>query len=143
MSAEPVHDIDALLRDLEDEDPAVRTLAAKVFGRLIEPPPRVIAALITRLEDEQPMVRSMAAASLGRLGPVAQDAVPTLGALLDDPLAPVRFWAADALARIGATAALREPLERLAADEDPLAKSARAAARRALAGLEPPSSNDR
>lgn len=130
---EPTHDIDALLVDLDDEDPTVRTLAAKVFGRLIDPPPRVVQALTLRLGDPDPMVRSMAAASLGRHGALARGAAPALAPLLDDAVLPVRFWAADALARIGTDDPnIRAALERVAQDPHPMAKASRAAARRAL-----------
>lgn len=122
-----------LIQALGDPDPVVRSKAARELGKGGAEAAPAVPHLSALLIDPDPMVRGMVAAALGKIGPAAAEAAPGLTVMLDDAVIPVRFWAADALGRIGAASPdTLGSLERLAANEHPLAKAASAAARRAL-----------
>ncbi|MGE0192071.1 MAG: HEAT repeat domain-containing protein [Planctomycetota bacterium] len=142
MDAEGVRDVDELLTALEHEDPVVRARAAKLFGHMIDPPAHVLAALARGTDDPDPMVRSMSLDALGRHGAHAHEHLDALAAALDDRVVPVRFWAATAVERVveatgSASTVVLQALLRLANDDDPRGRAARAAARRALARARP------
>ena len=60
---------EALLRDLQDSDPQVRSLAADAISRVEEQHrPRACEVLRTLLQDEHSQIRYTAALSLGELG---------------------------------------------------------------------------
>jgi HEAT repeat protein len=136
MTEPATRDVDGWAARLRDEDPVARCHAAKALGKLGAAAAGAVPELTDGLGDPDPMVRSMCAAALGKVGEAARPAVARLVETLRDPVVPVRFWAADALGRIGDLEPdARAALERTAADDDPLAKPARSAARKALARL--------
>lgn len=99
---------------LDDEDPEIRTQAARALAEAAYAP--ALEPLISLATAEEPRVRAAAAGALGRLGKA--DAIPALVAILwenedQDPF--LRHAASLALARIGDRAKLLE----LAADQFP------------------------
>jgi len=63
---------------LNDNDPDVRTAAARGLSVAGEAAVEAVPALIEALGDETPVVRQWSALALGRIGPAAQQAVPAL-----------------------------------------------------------------
>ena len=83
---------------LKDEDPKVRSEAAKALGKIGL---AAVPALIITLKDENSHVRSGAADALAGIGRAAAPAVPALIIALKDKNSFVRSDAADALGNIG------------------------------------------
>jgi HEAT repeat protein len=92
--------VSALLRLLDDEDPAVRVAAAAALWR-IERHPRATAVLEAMLRAADVTGACQAAVALGELGSDARQAVPALVAALGRDDADTRRAAAAALGRIG------------------------------------------
>jgi hypothetical protein len=80
-------DLQALLRDLDDDDDAVRAGAARQIGERRSP--RALPKLIRLLDDERAGVQTAAAAALGRIGDSSAIA-PLLGFAQDGSRDP---WA--------------------------------------------------
>ena len=96
----PRSQLDALVRDLRDEDARLRTDAAYELGFVNEP--RSSKALLEALGDKDEKVRQMAVGALYRLGEIG--AIPKLVDLLGDKSVAVREAAADALRGFGPAA---------------------------------------
>ena len=117
--------VPALIRALEDEEPAVRVSASKALGRLRDH--RALVPLVNLLDDEDCHVRGSAVTSLGRLGDAGSASVPgTVGEpaaatvlirALGDEEPTVRVSAVRALGGLGDPRAF-EPLVNLLDDED-------------------------
>jgi HEAT repeat protein len=95
-------DILALVGDLRDPHPEVRTRAMLEILRVGEPAALAVAAL---LDDPAPRTRVTAAQTLWSLGPKAKPAVPRLAAALHDPLVEVRAAVATLCEALGPAAA--------------------------------------
>jgi hypothetical protein len=94
-------DVPALIAQLSDPDPRVRTLAACALRDTFHREPgaataAALDALVARLKDPEMYVRSAAAEAIGAIGPKAAPAVPALIAACkvagEDPL-PLRQYA--------------------------------------------------
>ncbi|MBI1951734.1 MAG: VWA domain-containing protein [Acidobacteria bacterium] len=92
--------VEALLRDLLDDEAQVRADAVFELGFVLDP--RSLPALLGAAADRDEQVRRLAALSLGRLGEEA--ALQTLIERLGDPSPGVRTAAAGALDLFGARA---------------------------------------
>ncbi len=92
--------VEALLRDLDDDEAQVRADAVFELGFVTDP--RSLPALLGAAADRDEQVRRLAAVSLGRLGEEA--AIQTLIERLGDPAPGVRAAAAGALGLFGARA---------------------------------------
>jgi HEAT repeat protein len=137
-------DVDALLRDLEDPDPAVRDRAARALGDRRDPraipglaaaivagdagrgavwaltqfdDPSLVAPLAAALSAPDATARALAAGKLAELGDAS--IVPALSAALGDADAHVREEVARALGRLGDPAALDAVLAALRDDPGP------------------------
>ncbi len=109
----------AALEALQDEHGDVRSLAARLVGRL--QPPEAAPALVAALGDDDAQSAAQAAAVLGELR--HEQAVPELQRALRSGSAEVRAAAARALGTIGNPAAI-EPLTEALRDESPAVLSA-------------------
>ena len=117
--------VPALIRALEDEEPAVRVSASKALGRLRDH--RALEPLVNLLDDESSPVRESAGTSLGRLGDAGAarapgaveepSAVTALIRALEDEEQTVRVSAARALGGLRDPRGF-EPLVNLLEDED-------------------------
>jgi HEAT repeat protein len=114
------------LASLDDEDPMVRAMAAKLLGEVGKPAHAAALAGVL-LADDDPVARQRAAEALRSLG--GAEALDALGRGLDDPLEHVRAACVDGLRELGPGSAIHG-LERLLA-EDP-AWEVRVKAARAL-----------
>jgi len=90
----PRDNVEALLRDLQDEDPQAR--ADAVYELSFIPSPRTLPSLVQAASDTDAGVRRVAARALGRVGDEA--GMRTLLDLLGDAVPEVRAAAVDALA---------------------------------------------
>ncbi len=95
------------IKDLTDEDEAVRMQAIRYLGNLGSAGRPAIPALVQRLiEEKEPALRSRAGCALAQIGGAA---VPRLAELLKHEDGVVRHKAAEALARIGPDARTAQP----------------------------------
>jgi len=109
----PSRQIPALIAALKDNDPQVRTVAAKTLGALGPDAQEAVPALAELLSTEDVIPAARALASIGFS---AREAVPALIKLLNNKEGDVRWNAARALGDIGpeAKAAVPKLIERLA-----------------------------
>ena len=68
---------------LQDQDPAVRQMAARILARIGPDAVKAVPDLIELLQDRHPQVQRAAARALGQIGPEAAAAAPALLRLLD------------------------------------------------------------
>ncbi len=68
---------------LQDRDPEVRQVAARILARIGPDAAAAVPDLIELLQDPHPQVRRAAVRALGQIGPQAGAAVPALLQLLD------------------------------------------------------------
>ncbi len=103
---------DALISALGDDNPAVRSSAARALGKFELAAQAAVPALAPALSDPEQPVRGAAAFALADLSDWAEPAIPALIRALDEPLgndvldwsSSARTGAAAALGRIGAPA---------------------------------------
>jgi HEAT repeat protein len=120
---------------LEDASPAVQAQGALGLSRLGSEAKDAVPALLNTLTRPNALVREHAALALGRIG--SPEALPGLIRALRDPEWTVRRHAALALGRIGAaTPAVRQALEELQGDQEPLVRQAAEEALRQFAKSE-------
>jgi HEAT repeat protein len=70
--------VPALIEALQDHDPALRQVAARVIARIGPDAAEATDNLIVLLDDSDEAVRKSAVRALGQIGPPAAKAVPTL-----------------------------------------------------------------
>lgn len=74
-----------LITALQDPNPSVRALAARVLARIGPEAVIAVPALTQLLEDSDADVRRAATRALGQIGPGAAESVPELIRLLEEP----------------------------------------------------------
>ena len=107
-----------LMRQLDDEDIAVRSKAAKILGSFGHKAQVAVPLLIGSLNDESRYVRRNAAFALGRIGGDAGESVPALITALGDGDWTVRLNATSALGSIGESAKAAVPFLINVVDDD-------------------------
>jgi hypothetical protein len=95
----------ALIEQLRDPSPAVRSRAASLLAKLGSGATPAVPYLTNALRDPDKRVRFSASLALGAVGPGAAPAVPALIAARSDPDESVRVYATRALGQIGPSAA--------------------------------------
>ncbi|MGH9428809.1 MAG: HEAT repeat domain-containing protein, partial [Terriglobia bacterium] len=109
----------ALLRDLNDEDPAVRIQALQSCGTL-DVPRSAFVIVLQSLSDRNEDVRCAAVESLGLIG--RQEAVPSLLKMLRDQSSEIRMRAAESLGLLLAGMTCPKPLLKSLRDSDELVR---------------------
>ena len=125
----------ALLRMMQDEDPASRQQAMATLAAVHASDEPALAALAAALKDPVREVRAAAAGALGEISWKAQPAVPALIEALKDESPALRSTAAKALGLIGPPARAAGPELKRLSDSDP-DFSVSVAARDALAKVQ-------
>lgn len=93
--------VPALIRALEDAEPAVRFAAAQALGGLGPTASEALPGLVRTLRDPNPSVQQEAIRALGNVGPAARAATADLRKLAEnDQLRSLRPTVAQALAKI-------------------------------------------
>lgn len=109
-----------LLRGLDCEDLAVRRIAARALGRLVELPPASVAALRKRLRsDRRPDGRALAATVLAAVHAGDEASIRALARALSDPSESVQLASAAAFVLLMQPERARSALQRLATSKDP------------------------
>ncbi len=80
--------VPALVKVLDDPDPAIREKAVGVLGRMGAEAAPAVPKLTLLLNDPHPAVRRATARTLGQIGPAAKEAVPELMRALLEPASP-------------------------------------------------------
>ena len=96
----PSSAVPELIAALEDKDPTVRSMSAKVLGRIGPQAQEAVPALTRILTDIYSNTRCSAARALGEIGPGASEAIGPLTKAGVDPEGEVRAAAAEALKKI-------------------------------------------
>jgi phage FluMu protein Com len=111
-------EVEAIIKELNHTDPAVRRQAAIKAQKLGPRARAAVPALVNALKDQSnpvvsPLLRQEAARALGSMGPDADSAVPALRDALQDKNAKVQEEAVEALCKLGkaAVAPLAEALQ--------------------------------
>jgi len=124
---------------LADDYYPVRSAAARALGSMGPAAASAVPALTKALSDEQSSVRVQAVDALGDIGPPAASAVPGLLTILEREEEDLQLRAISALGGIGAGAkAAVSELQRLAAEDHPMAENLRRRARSALRRINMP-----
>jgi HEAT repeat protein len=116
-------DVPALQRELRDERPAVRRVAAEALGRIGPPAKSALGALLVAARDADAGTRQAVAGALAGIDREATSTVAVLAKMLRDPEASVRVAAAQALSRLGRSARpAAQALLRAQEDPDPVVR---------------------
>jgi HEAT repeat protein len=92
---------------LDDDQDAVRALAASRLGQLGTAAHPAVPRLLRLLQDQDRAVRQQAREALDRIGLDMEVAAPTLYQILEDETSDLRFWAAVTLVCLDASSADR------------------------------------
>ncbi|MBN2138965.1 MAG: HEAT repeat domain-containing protein [Sedimentisphaerales bacterium] len=93
----PAVNIDTIIAELKNPDPAIRMVAALILADLKDSRDIAAPALVRTLEDKDPAVRAAAVIALGKLDVNDDKTIEAVTAMLEDENEEVRAAAADAL----------------------------------------------
>ena len=96
----PEFTVPVLIETLKDQDPAMRSYAAKSLGKFGPEARDAVPNLTEALKDQDRNVRIGAAYALAQIGPEAKKAIPALKQALKDSDPKVREGAAQALKQL-------------------------------------------